>query len=117
MKQYQEGLESILALDGLRGCALVDQVSGMVLGAAGPAGTPAMAEAAVDHWRLQHRPERLLAHGPVRAQITIHAEVRVTLTAGGAGFVLVCFSDEPDRVDWSAWKQRVGRLHASLRNV
>jgi len=117
MPQYQKCLQSILMLDGMQGCALVEQTSGMVVSAAGPLETSAMAEAAVDHWRLQTRPDRLRNHGPVRVQVIIHSKARITLTVGGAGFVLVCFSDEPDRLNWAAWKQGVARLQASLEKV
>jgi hypothetical protein len=106
-------LDAMAALDGMVACALVERDTGMVWHCAGHADGVLLAEAASDYWRLCGRQDTAFAPlGPLRAQVAIHADARLTLVGCGEGLLLVAISREPDRVDWQRWKQAVGALQA-----
>lgn len=115
---FQQALDAMAALHGCVGCALADAETGMVWLHAGPADFIPRAEAATDYWRLclrHHAPFEAL--GGLRAQVSIHQASRLTLVACGSGLLLVCQSQEPDRVDWQAWRAQVGRLHEAAAQL
>lgn len=114
---YRNSLDEIAQQGGMLGCAIVETESGMVVEAAGDEEWAARAEAAVDFWRLYERRADLRPLGPPRAAVLIHPECRITLTSCGARMVLICFSSEPDTMDWPAWKLNVGRLTAATRSI
>ena len=112
-------LRALADQPGLIACGLVDAETGMVCHCAGDGEHLALIEAASDYWRLaqRHGPVAHGALGPTRAQVLIHDRARLTLTRCGDGLLLVCISQEPDRVDWPRWKQALGPLLAAARQI
>lgn len=104
-EQLQAGLQAVLALQGMRGCALVDRDTGMVVQSAGTPELLPMAEAASDYWRLCGRQPVFGSLGGLRGQAVIHEHARVTLVPCGEGLLLVTLSDEVAGVDWERWRR------------
>ena len=116
--EVREALRAMAAQPGIRGCALVDLATGMVLHGEGAPELVPIAEAASDYWRLCSRQEGVFGVlGAPRAQVVIHALGRVTIVRCGDGLLLVTLSREPEAVDWHRWKraaQALGPLAAGL---
>jgi hypothetical protein len=114
-QEIQTELEQMATLAGVSSCGLVEVEAGMVWCSAGDASLATVTESATDYWRLTlRRSETFGPLGDLRAQVMLHANARVTSVGCPDGLLLVCVSDEPDRVDWAAWKARVARLHQVL---
>ena len=108
-------LEAMAAQAGVAACALVELETGMAWQAAGRADFLPLAEAASDYWRYGRRQHRTFeALGAVRAQVVIHERGRLTIVPCGLGLLLVLLTEEPDRVDWPAWKRAAAALQAGL---
>jgi hypothetical protein len=111
-------LEAMAVLDGMATCALVDAQTGMVLDAAGAQEHATVAEAATDYWRMCHRQAPAFGSlGGLRVLVAIHERFRLTVLPCGAGLLLVCVSEEPDRVDWNRWRVLVGHLQQSAKRL
>ena len=88
-KALRDALESMAAMPGLEGCALVEIEAGMVWHHAGQIeGVQTFAEAASDYWRLYNR----LSHqfkdlGDLKASVMMHAQGRITLGVFALGLV------------------------------
>lgn len=110
--QVRDSLRAIAAQPGIRGCALVDLATGMVLHGEGAPELVRIAEAASDYWRLCARQEDVFGVlGAPRAQVVIHAQGRVTIVRCGDGLLLVTLSHEHVPVDWNRWKHAAQALH------
>ncbi len=105
-------LLAIAMMEGVQGCALVEVSTGLVWHATGRQDDLThIAEAATDHWRNHQRHESSYRSlGALQAQVLMFAAQRITIVACGRDLVLILFSDSVDRVDWTAWKKRVGVL-------
>jgi hypothetical protein len=110
----QHVLARMARMTGMRSCAVVDLDTGMVWHAAGEAGDVALSEAASDYWRLCRRQTAFAALGATRAQVAIHDRSRLTIIPCGLGLLLVSISEEPDAVQWPAWRLEVGHLRRAL---
>ena len=112
-------VDAMAAMDGIAGCAVVDTQAGMAWYTAGPADTlQPLAEAASDYWRMfLRRRDDFRGLGEIRALVVMHAEGRLTLAGCGEQLLLICLSSEPDRVDWRAWKARVGALQQAVASM
>ena len=112
--QLSEALQSMAAMDGMEGCALVDAETGMAWQSAGHIEHVALvAEAASDYWRLYQRSRQHFQHlGALRAQVLMHAGGRITIVACGPGTLLVLLTPDQDRLDWQAWKDKTKALQA-----
>ncbi|HZY17867.1 MAG TPA: hypothetical protein VFE82_05255 [Ramlibacter sp.] len=109
-------IEAMASLAGIVGCALVEMEGGLPWCSAGGDDTVPMAEAATDYWRLTLRHHHLFARlGDLTVQVLIHSCGRITTVACPKQLLLVTISAEPDKVDWTRWKEGVGRLHAAVR--
>ena len=110
------GVDAIARMEGIAGCAVVDMEAGMAWHVAGAAeALQPLAEAASDYWRLfLRRKDDFHGLGDIRALVVMHAAGRLTLAGCGRDLLLVCLSREPDRVDWPAWKARVGALQQAV---
>jgi hypothetical protein len=120
MKQQliQTELEQLAALAGVSSCGLVEVQAGMAWCSAGDATLATVTESATDYWRLTLRQSETFGPlGELRAQVVMHANARVTSVGCPGGLLLVCVSEEPDRVDWPAWKAGVARLRQVLAPV
>lgn len=117
-QSLQPELQAIAEMDGLSACAVVDAATGMVLQSAGPLDQIPVAEAATDYWRMCGRQAAAFGRlGDLRVLVAIHQRARLTILPCGPGLLLVCVSEENDRVDWNRWRGLVGRLHASTRHL
>ena len=106
-------LEQFASLNGLMGCAVLDAETGMAWKAAGDArSVQSVCEAATDYWRLHRRQEREFDSvlGPLVMQMIFHSRGRVTIVPCSTSLLFVCLTREPDKVDWSAWKQKLAEL-------
>jgi predicted regulator of Ras-like GTPase activity (Roadblock/LC7/MglB family) len=117
--RMQRELEAMAAMHGVIGCAVIDTDGGMAWHTAGAAeAVQPMAEAASDYWRMfLRRRGDFGALGEIRALVVMHARGRLTLAACGAQLLLVSLTDEPDTVDWRAWKARVGALQQAVASM
>lgn len=118
-ERMERELEAIAAMPGMTGCAVIDTEGGMAWHTAGSAATvQSLAEAASDYWRMFLRRRGDFGDlGELRALVVMHAHGRLTLAACGEQLLLVCLSAEPDRVDWPAWKARVGALQQAVASL
>jgi hypothetical protein len=105
-------LQSMSALAGMAGCAMVDAETGMAWKTAGTEDIQVLCEAASDYWRLHTRTGGHYAPlvGELAAQVLIHTRGRITIVGCGGTLLNVCVSREPDGVDWARWKVLVGDL-------
>ncbi len=114
MKQQalREALQSMAALPGLDGCALVEIDAGMVWHHAGQIdGIQIFAEAASDYWRLYGRlADQFEDLGELRASVLMHARGRITLLPCGAGMLLVALTRQSSGLDWGSWQHKAREL-------
>ena len=102
-KALRDALQSMAAMPGLEGCALVEIEAGMVWHHAGQIeGVQTFAEAASDYWRLYNR----LSHqfkdlGDLKASVMMHAQGRITLLPCGTGMLLVTLTRQKSDIDWA----------------
>lgn len=111
-KQLRDALESMAALPGLEGCALVEIEAGMVWHYAGQIdGVQTFAEAASDYWRLYHRlADQFKGLGDLKASVMMHADGRITLLPCGTGMLLVTLTRQNAAIDWTLWQEKTKEL-------
>jgi hypothetical protein len=108
----QDQLLAICEIEGLIGCAVVDIDTGMALKASGSDEVQHLCECASDFWRLHSRNAKHYSLlGGLTAQVLIQTQGRVTMVRCPGSLLLVCVSSEPDKVNWSHWKARLGELN------
>lgn len=122
MKKHivEEGLNELAAAPGVRGCALVDSESGLVLHAVGSwPGEQPLWEAAIDYWRLHQRMSVHFAGlGDLGAAVMYHfGGVLAILPCSATGELLVVCVAENKSVDWSSWQRNVRRLGERLHQI
>jgi hypothetical protein len=100
-------VDSVAALPGMIGCALVDIETGMAWSVSGNVEkVQYVCEAASDYWRLYMRlkGEYRGLLGELAAQVMVHSRGRITIVQRSGSMLLVCLSHEPSTVDWTGWK-------------
>ncbi|WP_028601599.1 hypothetical protein [Ottowia thiooxydans] len=111
-KALRTALESMAAMQGVEGCALVEIEAGMVWHHVGHIeGVQTFAEAASDYWRLYQR----LSHqfeglGDLRASVMMHAYGRITLLPCGVGVLLVMLTRDKSGTDWTKVQTKAKEL-------
>ena len=111
-KRLQEAVETMAAMPGLEGCALVEIEAGMVWNHAGQIeGVQTFAEAASDYWRLYTRlSDQFKDLGDLRASVMMHARGRITLLPCGTGMLLVTLTRQKSDIDWTVWQEKTKEL-------
>lgn len=116
--KLEQVLQSMGALPGMTGCAMVDAETGMAWKTAGGHDIQVLCEAASDYWRLHTRSAGHYAPlGELAAQVLIHTRGRITIVGCGGTLLNVCVSKEPDAVDWSRWKALVADLRTLAASI
>jgi len=111
-KRLREAVESMAAMPGLEGCALVEIEAGMVWHHAGHIdGVQTFAEAASDYWRLYTRlSDQFKDLGDLRASVMMHSHGRLTLLPCGTGMLLVTLTRQKSEIDWALWQEKTREL-------
>lgn len=111
-QQLKSILQTIAAMPGLQGCALVEVDAGMVWHLAGTApDLQKIAEASSDYWRLYKRQRTHFGGlGELRAQVMMHADSRITMMPCGDDMLLIALSLEKTPVDWAALQAEAQHL-------
>ena len=111
-KALRDALQSMAAMPGLEGCALVEIEAGMVWHHAGQIeGVQTFAEAASDYWRLYTRlSDQFKDLGDLRASVMMHTHGRITLLPCGKGMLLVTLTRQKSEIDWALWQEKTKEL-------
>ncbi|XAH23681.1 hypothetical protein AAFF27_00385 [Xylophilus sp. GW821-FHT01B05] len=117
MKQaaLRSALERLVTLAGIRGCALVESESGLVLLHHGE-GEEALWEAAVDYWRMHHRLQaHFAALGPLSAAVMYHVRGALAVMPCQASppLLVICVG-ELRQTDWVSAQKQVRALSQQL---
>lgn len=108
-------VERIGSAPGVITCTLVDASTGMIYHAAG--GRPdlePLAEAARDYWRLHRRNDNLFRDlGAMVGIVVLHEEGVINVMPCAGDAVLVTLAQR-NKVNFSSWPTRMGRLQALL---
>ncbi len=116
----EQGLNELAAAPGVRGCALVDSGSGLVLHAVGTwPGEQPIWEAAIDYWRLHQRMNvHFVGLGDLGAAVMYHVGgVLAILPCSVAQELLVVCVAEHRSVDWKRWQNSVRAMGENLRQI